>query len=45
MRNFTGSEDSDFSSLKEEQIQKAVNDLFIKRLLQKEMLHYNLIIN
>ena len=31
MRNFTGSEDSDFSSLKEEQIQKAVNDLFVKR--------------
>ena len=31
MKNFTGSEDSDFSSLKEEQIAKAVNDLFTKK--------------
>ena len=30
MENFTGSEDSDFSKLKEREIKKAVNDLFMK---------------
>ena len=31
MENFTGSEDSDFSSLKEEQIERAVGQLFTKK--------------
>jgi len=30
MENFTGSEDSDFSKLKERQVKQAVNDLFMK---------------